>query len=47
VKYETPRITDFGSIGQSASVTPDGQTADRITCPLDPLMGVESCREHP
>jgi hypothetical protein len=46
MKYETPRITDFGSIGQHTFTTPGGHSKDHIVCPLDPMFGEYSCGEH-
>jgi len=46
MKYETPRITDFGSIGLSTFTTPGGHSKDHIQCPLDPMFSEYSCGEH-
>jgi hypothetical protein len=46
MKYETPRITDFGSIGQHTFVTPGQGHKDHIVCPLDPMFGEYSCGDH-
>jgi hypothetical protein len=43
--YETPRVTDCGSIGQHAFVMP-GDTQDHVACPLDAMFGEYSCGEH-
>jgi hypothetical protein len=43
--YETPRITDFGSIAQHTFIAPGGHTKDHIVCELDPMFGEYSCGE--
>jgi len=46
VQYETPRITDFGSIGQQALIPPSGDDEEHIDPPLDPVFGEYSSGEH-
>jgi len=46
VKYETPRVSDFGSIGQHTFITPGGHSKDWQVCELDPMFGEYSCGDH-
>jgi hypothetical protein len=46
MKYESPRITDFGSIAKHTFITPGGHTKDHIVCELDPMFGEYSCGEE-
>jgi hypothetical protein len=44
--YETPHITDFGSIGAHTFTTPGGHSKDWRDCADDPMFGENSCGEH-
>jgi hypothetical protein len=44
MRYETPRITDYGSIGRSTFITPSGKPKGGAeSCELDPMFGEHSC----
>jgi hypothetical protein len=46
MRYETPQITDFGSIGQHTFDNPGVGDKDWRVCPLDPMFGEYSCGAH-
>lgn len=46
MKYDIPKVTDFGSIGRHTFTTPGGHSKDHNVCELDPMFGEYSCGEH-
>jgi hypothetical protein len=44
MRYESPRITDFGSIAQHTFITSSGKPKGGAeSCELDPMFGEHSC----